>query len=106
MLKIDDVIHITYGQSMMVGKIKEIGSMSSTDNISEPGPPYILITDPVVMIPAHQKQFDLVLLKKDIYFVGIGAFISKLEMTEDLFKNYIQTVSGLIVVPNINGMVS
>jgi len=106
MLKIDDVIHITYGQSMMIGKIKRIGSLMATADKHEPGPPYILFKDTVIMVPVGQNQFDLAPTKKEIYFIGGGAFMSELKITDDLYKKYIHAISGLLVVPNLKGMTS
>lgn len=95
MLKEGDVVKLNYNQSLVLGKIKEIGSIK--------GQSYILLVDVVYMIPVKRGnrgvEFSLNKDKSPIYFIGGGYFLSILEIDDDLYKKYLHAMSGLVLVP-------
>lgn len=93
MLNVGEIVKLNYSQSLLIGKIKEIGKDMS----------YILIVDVVFMVPVRsqrgQVEFAFHKDKSLIHFVGGGYFASVLGMDDELYKKYVQTMSGIIIVP-------
>lgn len=98
MLNIGDIIKLNYNQSLMLGKIKQIGKYMH----------YILVEDVVFMIPIKGEggriDFSLQKTEDPMYFVGGGFFVTILKVDNDLYKKYIQTISGLVLVPGSKGL--
>lgn len=98
MLSIGDIIKLNYNQSLMLGKIKEIGELMH----------YILVENVVFMIPIKNDKgyidFSLQKTEDPIYFVGGGFFVTILKVDNDLYKKYIHTISGLVLVPGSKGL--
>lgn len=95
MLNNGDIIKLTFNKSILIGKIKEIG----------PRYRYIVVEDIVYMIPVKgDAQTVSFSLHKDnektpLHFMGGGYFLQVLDMNNELFKKYVQVMSGLVLAP-------